>query len=159
MNLQIFTLVHVLISLAGLVTGLVTAGGWLAGRDWPRLTDAFLFTTLATSVTGFFFPFTAFTPAHGVGIVSLLVLAVAAYARFGGGLAGPWRQRYALASLVALYLNCFVLVAQLFQKTPALQALAPKQTEPPFALAQVLLLAGFVALGRGVRRGVGQGRG
>lgn len=152
MNLHLFTLVHVLLSLVGIVAGLIVAGGWLAGRDWRRLTEVFLLTTLATSVTGFFFPFTAFTPAHAVGIVSLLALALAGYARYGAGLAGPWRLRFALAAVAALYFNCFVLVAQLFQKTPALQALAPKQMEPPFAVAQLLLLAGFVGLARGIWR-------
>ena len=125
MELALFTLVHILISLAGLVSGLVVAGGWLAVKSYSRWTVLFLVATVATSVSGFFFPFRGFTPAFAVGILSLMLLAVAIYALYVRKLAGVWGRSYLLTALLALYLNFFVLVAQLFQKTPALKELAP----------------------------------
>jgi hypothetical protein len=101
---------------------------------------------VATSVTGFFFPFHGFTPAIGVGIVSLVVLAVAIFARYGRKLSGPWPWIYVVTAMIALYLNVFVLIVQLFQKVPALKALAPTQSEPPFQIAQLVTLALFVVL-------------
>ncbi len=102
--------------------------------------------TVATSVTGFFFPFHQFTPAHAVGIISLFVLAVAILARYARHLAGAWRWIYVVSSMVALYLNVFVLIVQAFQKIPILKAMAPTQSEPPFLVAQVLALTLFVFL-------------
>jgi hypothetical protein len=102
-----------------------------------------------TSVTGFFFPFQKFTPAHALSIVSLLVLTVAIVARYCLRMTGPWRVTYVLSSVLALYLNVFVLVVQLFQKVPALAALAPTQSEPPFLLTQIIVLAMFIGLAVG----------
>jgi hypothetical protein len=102
---------------------------------------------VATSATGFFFPLHGFTPAAAVGILSLILLAVAIYALYVRKLAGAWRGSYLLTALIALYLNFFVLVAQLFQKTPALKDLAPTQSEPPFGIAPGLVLVVFVVLG------------
>ncbi|HEY5895448.1 MAG TPA: hypothetical protein VIT91_19680 [Chthoniobacterales bacterium] len=147
MGLSIFTLVHILISLAGLVSGLVVLGGWLAGKSHGRWTAFFLATTVATSVTGFFFPFRGFTPAYAVGILSLVLLAVAIYALYVRKLAGKWSKGYLWTALIALYLNFFVLVAQLFQKTPALKELAPTQSEPAFGISQGLVLVVFLSLG------------
>lgn len=147
MGLDLFTLIHILISLAGILTGLVVLGGWLAGRHYGKLTAIFLATTVLTSVTGFFFPFKGFTPAYALGFLSLLLLAAALYALYGGKLAGVWRKTYVITALAALYFNFFVLVAQLFQKTPALKALAPTQTEPPFGITQGLVFVTFVILG------------
>ncbi len=101
---------------------------------------------MATSVTGFFFPFHGFTPAIGVGIVSLVVLAVAIFARYSRRLAGAWRWIYVVAAMIALYLNVFVLIVQLFQKVPALKALAPTQSEAPFLVAQLVAFALFLVL-------------
>jgi hypothetical protein len=155
-GLQLYTLLHVAISLAGIGTGLVVLAGMLGGKRLDGWTAWFLATTAATSVTGFFFPFHGFTPAIGTGIVSMVVLAVALYARYAGRLAGPWRTTYVVTAVTALYLNVFVLVVQLFLKVPALRALAPQQNEPPFSAAQVAVLALFVVLGaravRGFRR-------
>ncbi|MDB5296509.1 MAG: hypothetical protein JWO31_2492 [Phycisphaerales bacterium] len=145
-NLTAFTLFHVAISLTGIASGLVVAYGMLGARRLDGWTVLFLATTVATSVTGFLFPFQKLMPSHVVGAVSLLVLPLALYARYGRDLAGRWRATYVLAALFALYLNVFVLVAQAFQKVPALKALAPTQSEPPFALAQLVVLAGFAAL-------------
>jgi hypothetical protein len=103
-------------------------------------------TTVATSVTGFGFPFTHLSPAHKVGILSLLVLAIAIVARYALHLAGAWRRTYVVCAAMALYVNVFVLVVQLFEKVPALKALAPTQKEPPFLVSQLVVLALFVGL-------------
>lgn len=145
--MKTFTLVHILISLLGILSGLVVLGGWLAGRAFPRLTFLFLSLTILTSATGFFFPLTGFTPALGVGVLSLLLLAVAVFALYGRNLAGGWRKTYLITALAALYFNFFVLVAQMFQKVPALKELAPTQTEPAFGAAQALVFAVFLGLG------------
>ncbi len=147
MGLSTFTLIHILISLAGIVSGLVVLGGWLAGKQFQGWTAFFLVTTVTTSVTGFFFPFRGFTPAYGVGVISLFVLAAAIYALYLRRLSGVWSKVYVINALIALYLNFFVLVAQLFQKTPALKELAPTQTEPPFAISQGIVLLLFIVLG------------
>jgi hypothetical protein len=147
METPYFTLVHIAISLAGIASGFGALSGWFVGKLFPRWTAWFLATTVATSVTGFFFPFHGFTPAIGVGIVSLAILAVALFALYVRRLSGPWRKAFVICSVAALYLNFFVLVVQLFQKTPALIAIAPKQTEPPFALTQAVVLIVFIVFG------------
>src|SRR6267378_3688745 len=113
------TLVHVVISLAGIFSGLVVLFGLLSGKRLDGWTAFFLATTVATSVTGFFFPVHHFMPSHAVGIISLLVLAVAIYARYGRQLSGPWRKIYVVGAVLALYLNVFVGVVQAFLKVPA----------------------------------------
>ena len=119
----------------------------LAGERLDGWTKWFLITTVLTSVTGFFFPFHGFTPAHGVGIMSLLLLAVAIFARYPRQLAGAWRWIYVVTAVIALYLNLFVGVVQGFLKVPALHVMAPTQTEPPFKLTQLVVLALFIVLG------------
>ena len=147
MILEIYTLLHVIISLIGIFSGLVVLFGLLGGKRLDCWTKWFLITTVLTSVTGFFFPFHGFTPAIGVGIISLLVLAVAIYARYPRQLAGHWRWIYVVSAVVALYFNVFVAVVQAFEKVPSLKAMAPTQTEPPFKLTQLVVLALFVVLG------------
>jgi hypothetical protein len=117
------------------------------------LTALFLLATVLTSVTGFMFPFNAVSPAHVVGGISLLVLAACCVARYWKQMSGRWRAVYVTSAVGALYLNVFVLMAQLFTKTPPLAALAPTQKEAPFALTQVLVLALFVWLGWSALRG------
>jgi hypothetical protein len=146
LGLRIFTAVHVIISLVGIVSGFVAIAGLLARKRMNGWNALFLASTVATSVTGFFFPVHRFMPSHGVGIVSLLVLPVAIVARYRHGLVGHWRVAYVTAGMFALYLNVFVLVAQSFAKVPALKALAPTQSEPPFLVAQLIVLAAFAAL-------------
>src|SRR6266567_1891308 len=141
-----FTLVHVVLSLVGIVAGLVVMFGLVAGKRFDGWTVVFLATTVATSVTGFGFPFDHLLPSHKVGIVSLLVLTVAILARHAFHLAGAWRWVYVVSAAIALYLNVFVLVVQAFEKVPALKAMAPTQSEPPFLVAQLVVLALFVAL-------------
>jgi len=146
MILHIYTIIHTLISLVGIFTGFVVLFGLLAGKRLDGWTKWFLITTVATSVTGFFFPFHGFTPAHGVGIISLVVLAVAIYARYPRQLAGHWRWIYVVTAVIALYLNVFVGVVQAFLKVPALKTMAPTQSEPPFKLTQLVVLGLFVVL-------------
>ncbi len=146
MILAIYTLVHVVISLAGIFSGFVVLFGLLAGKRLDGWTKFFLITTVATSVTGFFFPLHGFTPAIGVGIISLLVLSIAIFARYPRQLAGRWRWIYVVTAMIALYLNVFVAIVQAFEKVPVLKALAPTQSEPPFKLTQLVVLALFVVL-------------
>jgi hypothetical protein len=141
-----FTIIHVIISLIAIGSGFIVLFGLVTGRRLDGWTASFLAMTAATSVTGFFFPFYGFTPAIGVGIISLVVLAIALVARYARHLAGAWRWIYVVSAMVALYLNFFVLIVQSFQKIPALKALAPTQSEPPFLVAQVLALLLFVVL-------------
>jgi hypothetical protein len=144
-----FTFVHVVISLIGILSGLVVVFGLLAAKRLDGWTALFLASTVATSVTGFLFPFHKFMPSHGVGIVSMIVLAIAILARYGLHLTGVWRRTYVISAVIALYLNVFVLIAQLFQKVPALKEKAPTQSEPPFLVSQLVVMAIFVVLAIG----------
>ena len=141
------TLVHVVLSLIGIVSGLVVLYGLLTANRMDGWTLVFLVTTVATSVTGFFFPFKGVTPAIILGLLSLVVLAAAIAARYACHLAGSWRWIYVVGSVVALYFNVFVFVVQAFLKIPALHALAPKGSEPPFAIAQGIVLLFFILAG------------
>jgi hypothetical protein len=132
--------------LIGILSGLVVMFGLLSSTRLNGWTALFLLSTVATSVTGFFFPFHGFTPAIAVGIISLVLLGAAIFARYSRGLVGAWRWIYVVTAMISLYLNVFVLIVQLFQKVPALKALAPTQTEPPFAIAQLVTLVAFFAL-------------
>jgi hypothetical protein len=144
--MKTLTQIHVAISLIAIVTGLVVMFGLLTGKRLNRWTALFLLTTVLTSVTGFFFPFHGFTPALGVGIISMLLLTVAIVARYPGHLLGAWRWIYVITAMLSLYLNVFVLIVQAFQKIPALKALAPTQSEPPFLFTQLVTLIIFIVL-------------
>lgn len=141
-----FTFFHVLLSLIGILSGFIAVFGMIAGKRLDGWTTLFLVTTALTSITGFFFPFHGLTPGIILGIISLVILAVAIPARYVKNLAGAWRKVYAITASIALYLNVFVLVAQLFQKVPSLHALAPKGSEPPFLITEVVVMALFVVL-------------
>ena len=141
-----YTLMHVLISRVGIGSGLVVLYGLLNGKRFDGWTAFYLTTTVATSVTGFAFPFHKLLPSHVVGAISLLVLAVAIVARYGLQLAGGWRPVFVISVALALYLNVFVAVVQSFLKAPVLKALAPTQKEPPFMVAQLVVLLIFVGL-------------
>ena len=138
---------HVIVSLIGIVSGIVVLVGMLSAQRMAGLTAVFLATTVLTSVTGFFLPAEHLLPSHVVGIISLVVLAIALVALYLRRLAGAWRWIYVVTAVIALYFNCFVGVAQAFQKIAALHALAPTQSEPPFMIAQLVLLAVFIVLG------------
>src|SRR6266511_3258979 len=146
MTTSTFTFVHVLLSLVGIGSGFIVLFGLLTGKRFDGWTALFLASTVATSVTGFGFPFDHLLPSHKVGIVSLVVLAVAIPARYAFHLAGAWRWIYVICAVVALYLNVLVLIVQAFQKVPALNAMAPTQSAPPFVLTQLVVMALFVVL-------------
>ena len=146
MSTATYTFLHVFISLVGIGSGLLVLYGLLTGRRLDRLTVLFLATTVATSVTGFGFPFHHLLPSHKVGIISLVILAVAIPARYRFHLVGAWRWIYVVGAVTALYLNVFVLIVQAFLKVPALKALAPTQKEPPFLVTQLIVLVLFVGL-------------
>ena len=146
LSLSAFTTLHVIISLIAIAAGFLVLYQLLNSQFSPPWTALFLATTVLTSVTGFMFPITGFTPAHGFGIISLVLLAAAIFALYVRHLAGVWRGVYVVTALLSLYLNVFVLVVQGFQKVPALNALAPKGSEPPFAIAQGIVLVAFVVL-------------
>jgi hypothetical protein len=145
-----FTIVHVALSLIGILSGFIVAFGMLAAKRPGGLTALFLVTTAATSVTGFFFRFHGVTPGIVIGVISLVLLAIAILALYGLHLAGPWRWIYAVTAMMALYLNCFVLVAQLYEHVPALHALDPTQSGAPFKITQLAVLVLFVVLASAV---------
>ena len=140
MILQIYTIIHTVISLIAVFTGFVVVFALLADNRVDGWTKWFLITAVLTTVTGFFFPFRGFTPAIGLGIISLPFLAVTIFARYRKNLAGAWRWIYVVGAVICLYFNLFVLVVQSFEKIPALHALAPTQTESPFKLTQLVVL-------------------
>jgi hypothetical protein len=146
MSLATFTLLHVIISLIAIVTGLVVMFGLLGSRRMPGLTAIFLLFTILTSVTGFLFPFTQLLPSHMIGILSLVLLAIACIALYAMQLAGVWRSIYVVTAMTSLYLNVFVLIIQGFLKVPALHALAPSvpPAGPVFAVVQGIVLVFFV---------------
>ena len=147
LTLPQFTALHVAISLVGIGAGLIALSAFARGLILPRTTGIFLFTTLLTSLTGFVFPIAAFTPALGFGILSTLILVATFWAWYRRKLVGSAAIAYPVTATLALYLNLFVLVVQSFQKVPALNALAPIGSEPPFAIAQGLLLLAMIGLG------------
>jgi len=147
LSIQNFTLLHVAITLIAIASGLIVLFGMLGAHRLPGWTALFLVTTILTSVTGFMFPIHGFTPALGVGVISMVILAIALLALYSKHLAGPWRWIYVATAVTALWFNVFVLIVQSFQKLSTLQALAPTQSEPPFLVAQGVALAVFLVLG------------
>jgi hypothetical protein len=142
-----FTSIHTLISLVGIAVGIPAIAHLLTPSGPDRWTGAFLVAAVLTTVTGFLFPFIGFTPAFGTGIVAGIVLILVLLARYAYHRAGRWSTVYVVGMVVSLYLLVFVLIAQLFAKVPALNALAPTGSEPPFAVAQLICLAVFVWIG------------
>ena len=147
MILQTYTIIHTLLSLIAIFTGFVVLFGLFAGKRLDGWTKWFLITAVATTVTGFFFPFHGITPAIKLGIISSVVLLVTIFARYAKHLAGAWRWIYVVGAVLTLYFNVFVAVVQLFEKIPTLNAMAPTQTEQPFKLTQLSVLVFFVVLG------------
>jgi len=143
MSTAIYTIIHVIISLIGISTGFIVLYGLLNGKLLSPWNFVFLVTTILTSLTGFGFPNSAITPGIVLGLLSIIVLAIAVVALCTFNLNGPWRRTYAITAMIALYFNCFVLIAQSFEHVPALHALAPTATEAPFKIAQLLLLVLF----------------
>jgi hypothetical protein len=146
MSLSTFTALHVIISLIGIVSGVIVMFGLLGSKRMPGLTAVFLVSTILTSATGFLFPFEKLLPSHMIGILSLVLLAIACIALYATKLSGPWRSVYVVTAMTSLYLNVFVLIIQAFLKVPTLHALAPSvpPSEPPFAVVQGVVLVFFV---------------
>jgi len=146
MSLSTFTMVHVIISLIAIASGIIVMFGLLGSRRMPGLTAIFLLFTILTSATGFLFPFEKLLPSHMIGILSLVLLAIACFALYGTRLAGAWRWVYVVTAMISLYLNVFVLIIQAFLKVGPLHALAPSvpPSEPPFAILQGIVLVFFV---------------
>lgn len=144
MILQIYTIIHTLISLIAIFTGFIVLFGLLGSQRLSGWTKWFVTSAVATTATGFFFPFHGLTPAFKLGIISAVVLAITIYARYLKNLTGPWRWIYVVGAVISLYFNVFVLIVQLFEKVPALHAMAPTQTEQPFKITQLVVLAFFV---------------
>ena len=147
MSTAAFTLLHVIISLIGIATGVVVVVGMLAGKRLPGWSAVFLIATVLTSATGFLFHSKSFGPPHILGVISLLVLAPTLVALYVQHLAGAWRRIYIVGAVTALYLNAFVGVVQAFGKIVPLHALAPNGNEPAFVVAQAVVLGLFVWLG------------
>jgi hypothetical protein len=146
MSTSTYTMLHVLISLIGIGSGIAVVFGMLRAKRLDAITAIFLVSTVLTSLTGFAFPNQHVTPGIVIGILSLVVLAVTIIARYSLHLRGPWRATYVVTAAIALYFNVFVLIVQSFEKVPTLRTLAPTQKEPPFAVAQLTVLVIFVAL-------------
>jgi len=144
LGMSAFTLVHVLLSLVGILAGFVVMFGFLTAKPHNGWAALFLSTTVLTSVTGFFFPIHGVTPGLVIGVLSLIALAIAIFARYQRHLAGGWRRSYVISSMVALYFNVFILIVQLYEKVPAMKALAPTQSEAPFKITQLTALVLFI---------------
>jgi hypothetical protein len=146
MSLSTITTVHMVISLIAIASGIIVMFGLLGSRQMPGMTAIFLLFTILTSATGFLFPFEKLLPSHMIGILSLVLLAIACFALYVMKLSDPWRWIYVVTAMVSLYLNIFVLIIQAFLKVPALHALAPSvpPSEPPFAIIQGIVLVFFV---------------
>ncbi len=147
LSMPAFTLLHVILSLIGIAAGFIVVFGMISAKRLPMWTTIFLVTTILTNVTGFLFPIKGVTPGLVLGVLSLIDLALAMFALYGGHLSGAWRGTWAITATVALYFNFFVLIAQSFQKVPALKSLAPTGTETPFKVAQLAALVLFIILG------------
>jgi hypothetical protein len=148
MSLAAFTAVHVIISLIAIVSGIIVMFGLLGSKRAPGLTAIFLLFTILTSATGLLFPFEKLLPSHIIGILSLVLLAIACFALYGQKLSGAWRWIYIVTAMISLYFNVFVLVIQSFLKVPALTALAPGNppSGPVFAVIQGLVLVFFIVV-------------
>ena len=147
------TWIHTIISLVGLIAGIVVLADLLNGRLRAGWTGVFLVTTILTNATGFLFPFFQVMPSHIIGAISLVLLALSLVALYGTRLAGGWRKVYAITAVTALYFTVFVFIVQLFRRVSALRELAPTQSEPPFGIVQGVVLVLFVWLGvRAVKR-------
>ena len=139
-----FIQIHVVLSLVAIGTGLIAAFGLLTSRRLPIATAAFLSATALTSLTGFLFPYHGMTPAIEIGLLSMVILFLAAIARYRRGLAGAWRHTYIVSAMIALYLNVLILVVQIFSKLPPLTARTPRQFGLLFKLTELAVLLAFV---------------
>jgi len=146
LSLAQFTFIHVALSLIGIGAGFFVMFELLTSRPLRILTALFFLSTIGTSLTGFLFPNKTVTPGIVLGVLSMIVLILALFAKHAKKLAGPWRPTYVVSVCFAFYFNFFVLVAQAFAKVPALKQVAPTMASPAFGLAQLVLLFIFVLL-------------
>jgi hypothetical protein len=148
LSLSAFTTLHVVISLIAIVAGLIVMFGMVGPYHSGGLAAIFLLFTILTSVTGFMFPFNGVTPGILIGILSIILLAIACLALYGLKLGGAWRWIYVLTALISLYLNVFVLVIQSFLKIPPLHEIAPGNPPagPAFAVVQGVVLVFFAVM-------------
>ena len=146
MSTPVFTLVHIVLSLAGIFSGFVVLFGMICRRKEPLWTFLFFVTNILTDATGFLFPFKALTPGLVIGALSLIVLTVAMIGYYILRLRGGWRGRYVITMAVALYFNVFILVVQSFEKIGVLRAIAPTQSAPPFWITQLVVLGLMIVL-------------
>lgn len=144
MNLVLFTRLHVMVSLIGLGAGFLMAFGMIRGKRWAVMTAVFVVTTALTCLSGFFFPFVRVTPGIVLGAIALAALAIASVARYGKRMAGRWRTAWVVFSMIAFYLNFFIFIVQLFDKTPRIVAMGAIQKETLFAAVQLGALVGFI---------------
>jgi hypothetical protein len=144
MNLLLFTRVHVMLSLIGLGAGLFMGFAMIRGKAWPAMTAVFVVTIGLAIITGFLFPFLGMTPGIVTGIFALIALGIAVVARYVKHMAGRWRKVWVVCAMITLYLNFFMFIIQLFDKTPALEAMGEVQKETVFAGAQLSALIGFI---------------
>jgi len=147
LSLSAFTTLHVILSLIAMLAGVVVMIGMLVSLRLGFWAGLFLATAILASATGYLFPAPGLLPSHIVGAISLLALVIAAFAFYGGRLRGPRRWFYVVGVVLAVYLDVFVGVIQAFQKLAFFHALAPTQTEAPFAIVQLAVLAIFLAWG------------
>lgn len=147
LSLATYTLIHVIISLIGIASGLIVLFAMFGGKQFDGMTALFLATTALTSLTGLGFPFERVTPGIILAVLSLIVLAIAIVARYSFRMSGKWRSIYVVTAVIALYFNCVALIGQSFLKVPSLHALAPTGHEPPFAIAEGILLLLFIVAG------------
>ena len=148
LSLHAVTVLHVVISLVAIVSGLIVLFGLFKSESMPGMTAFFLITTILTNATGFMFPFEKLLPSHIIAILSLVLLAIACYALYSMKLAGAWRPIYLITAIVSLYLNVFVLVIQSFLKIPPLHEIAPGNPPagPAFAVVQGIVLVFFIVM-------------
>jgi hypothetical protein len=147
LGMSTFTFIHTALSLIALVTGLIVVIGLLTSKRLDGWTMLYLATSVATSATGFGFKVDKFLPSHAIGALSLVLLLAAILGRYVFHLGGAWRWIYAVTTVITVYFLVFVTIVQAFLKIPALNALAPTQSEAPFAVAQGVALVIFVVLG------------
>jgi hypothetical protein len=156
MFVDTYTSIHSILSLLALVLGLVVLLDFFGVRIPSLITGLFLLLAFLTSATGFGFPFNGILPSHVVGVLALIAFAAAAYGRYIANFAGLWRSIYVIGIVASEFFLAFVGVAQAFGKITALNALAPTQSEPPFAITQLVLLLICAIIGvvgvRGYRR-------
>ncbi len=142
--LDVFTVVHVVISLVAIVTGFIAMAQMLQDHTSNTVTGTFLSMTLLTSLSGFGFPAAQITPAHVFGVMSMALLATAFIALYVRRAMGVWKMTYILTAVLSQYLNVVVLIVQSFQKLSPLRVIAPPDAPLSIVLVQTTVAIGFI---------------